>query len=107
MSICGRRRAESRPRKARPAGRRLAPVEDQAHREGREDTLVNVAPSIDRCGGPFADLPDAPVSAEEISALRAAEAISRRLGSASFLDRLAAATYRDPNPFRENRTVLC
>src|SRR5271166_1980109 len=38
--------------------------------------------------------------AEAISALRASETIGRPLGSASFLDRLAAATGRDPRPRR-------
>ncbi len=72
----------------------------RAHLEGRDDGLVSVAPLIDRCGGRFSDLLDAPVSAEAVSALRAAETIGRPLGSASFLDRLAAATGRDPRPRR-------
>jgi putative transposase len=72
----------------------------RAHREGRDDGLVSVAPLMDRCGGRFADLLNAPVSAEAVSALRAAETIGRPLGSASFLDRLAAATGRDPRPKR-------
>jgi len=40
----------------------------------------------------------APTLAEAFSALRAAETIGRPLGSASFLDRLADATGRDPRP---------
>ena len=72
----------------------------RAHCEGRDDGLVSVAPLIDRCGGRFVDLLDAPVRAEAISALRASETIGRPLGSASFLDRLAAATGRDPRPRR-------
>ena len=72
----------------------------RAHLEGRDDALVSVAPLLDRCGGRFADLLDAPASAEAISALRAAETIGRPLGSAAFLDRLAAATGRDPRPKR-------
>ena len=72
----------------------------RAQCEGRDDGLVSVAPLMDRCGGRFADLLNAPVSAEAVSALRAAETIGRPLGSASFLDRLAAATGRDPRPKR-------
>jgi len=72
----------------------------RAHLAGRDDGLVSVAPLIDRCGGRFSDLLDAPVSAEAVSALRAAETIGHPLGSASFLDRLAAATGRDPRPRR-------
>ncbi len=55
---------------------------------------------IDRSGGCFADLLDAPVSAEAISTLRAAETIGRPLGSPAFLDRLTAATGRDLRPKR-------
>jgi putative transposase len=69
------------------------------HREGRDDGLVSVAPLMDRCGGRFADLLDAG-SALAISALRAAETIGRPLGSAFFLDRLAAATGCNPRPRR-------
>ena len=71
-----------------------------ALRAGRDDGLASVAPLMDRCGGRFADLLDAPVSAEAISALRAAETIGRPLGSPAFLARLAAATGRDPRPKR-------
>ena len=42
--------------------------------------LVRVAPLIDRSGGRFADLLDAPLPAEAISTLRAAETIGRPLG---------------------------
>jgi putative transposase len=72
----------------------------KAHLEGQDDGLVSVAPLIDRSGGRFADLLDAPLPAETISALRAAETIGRPLGSPTFLDRLAAATGRDPRPRR-------
>ena len=72
----------------------------RAHCEGQDDGLVRVAPLIDRSGGRFADLLDAPLPAETISALRAAETIGRPLGSPAFLDRLAAATGRDPRPRR-------
>jgi putative transposase len=71
-----------------------------AHLEGRDDGLVSVAPLLDRSGGRFADLLGAPVPAEAISALRAAETIGRPLGSPAFLDRLAAAIGRDPRPRR-------
>ena len=54
----------------------------------------------ERKKGKYACAPVKPVSAEAVSALRAAETIGRRLGSASFLDRLAAATGRDPRPRR-------
>jgi hypothetical protein len=63
-------------------------------------SLVTVAPLIDRSGSRFADLLDAPVSAEAVSAPRAEETIGRPLGSAFFLDRLAAATGRDPRSKR-------
>jgi REP-associated tyrosine transposase len=72
----------------------------RAHCASRDDGLVSVAPLIDRCGGRFADLLEAPVPAGAISALRAAETIGRPLGSAAFLARLAAATGRDPRPRR-------
>ncbi len=55
-----------------------------------------MAPLLERCGGRFADLLDAPASAEAVAALRAAETIGRPLGSPAFLDRLAAAAGRDP-----------
>ncbi len=71
-----------------------------AHLLGRDDALVSVAPLIERCGGRFADLIDMAPSAEAVSALRAAETIGRPVGSAAFLDRLAAATGRDPRPKR-------
>ncbi len=66
----------------------------------QDDGVVNVASLLDRSGGRFADLLEAPVPAEAISALRAAETIGRPLGSASFRDRLTAATGRDPRPKR-------
>ena len=72
----------------------------RAHCEGRDDGLVSVAPLVDRCGGRFADFLDAPGSAETVLALRASETIGRPLGSQAFLDRLAAATGRDPRPKR-------
>jgi putative transposase len=71
-----------------------------AHLSGRDDGLVRVGPLIERCGGRFADLIEAAPSAEAVSALRAAETIGRPIGSPSFLDRLAAATGRDPRPRR-------
>ena len=71
-----------------------------AHLSGRDDGLVRVGPLIERCGGRFADLIEAAPCAEAVSALRAAETIGRPVGSASFLDRLAAATGRDPRPKR-------
>ncbi|MGD0642776.1 MAG: transposase [Roseiarcus sp.] len=72
----------------------------RAHLAGRDDGLVSVAPLIERCAGRFADLLDAPASAEAVSALRAAETIGRPLGPPAFLDRLAAAAGRDPRPKR-------
>lgn len=69
-----------------------------AHLLGRDDSLVSVAPLIERCGGRFADLIETAPSAEAVSELRAAETIGRPLGSAAFLDRLVAATGRDPRP---------
>jgi putative transposase len=71
-----------------------------AHLSSRDDGLVRVAPLIERCGGRFADLIEAAPSAEAVSALRAAETIGRPVGSPGFLDRLAAATGRDPRPKR-------
>jgi putative transposase len=83
---------------ARPEDWRWSSV--RAHLEGRDDELVSVAPLIDRCGGRFADLLTAPVTPEAVLALQAAETIGRPIGSASFLDRLAATTGRDPRPKR-------
>jgi len=71
-----------------------------AHLSGRDDALVSVAPLIERCGGRFADLIETAPSAEAVSALRAAETIGRPVGSATFLDRLAAVAGRDPRPMR-------
>jgi REP-associated tyrosine transposase len=71
-----------------------------AHLLGRDDGLVSVAPLIERCGGRFADLIETAPSVEALSALRAAETIGRPVGSSAFLDRLAAATGRDPRPKR-------
>ena len=65
---------------------------------GRDDELATVAPLLERCSGRFADLIDAPLAPEAIAALRAAETISRPLGSPAFLDALAARTGRDPRP---------
>jgi len=76
-----------RPPSTRAGRERCARADDRrwssarAYLEGRDDGLVGVAPLLDRCGGRFADLLDAPVPAEAISALRAAEAIGRPLGS--------------------------
>ena len=58
------------------------------------------ATSFSRCAGCFADLVETEPSAEALSALRAAETIGRPLGSAAFLNRLAALTGRDPRPKR-------
>jgi putative transposase len=66
----------------------------------RGDGAVSVAPLIERCRGRFGDLIETEPSAEAVSALRAAETIGRPLGSPAFLDRLAAATGRDPCPKR-------
>ena len=44
-----------------------------AHLAGPDDGLVSVAPLLERCGGHFADLLDAALAAEALSALRAAE----------------------------------
>lgn len=80
-----------------------------AHLAGRDDELVSVAPLLERCGGRFGDLIDAPGASEPIAALRAAETIGRPLGSTAFLERLAATTGRDARPKprgpkpRENR----
>jgi len=71
-----------------------------AHLSGRDDALVSVAPLIERSGGRFADLIETAPSAEQVSALRAAETIGRPLGSAAFLDRLVAVAGRDPRPMR-------
>ena len=69
-----------------------------AHLARRDDGLVSVAPLLERCGGRFADLIDAPPAAERVAALRAAETIGRPLGSPDFLDRLARLAGRDPRP---------
>ncbi|HEY3622787.1 MAG TPA: hypothetical protein VGL12_10430 [Roseiarcus sp.] len=72
----------------------------KAHLEGRDDALVSVRSLIERCGGRFADLLDAPASAGTLSELRAAETIGRPLGSPSFLDFISKVTGRDPRPKR-------
>jgi putative transposase len=69
-----------------------------AHLAGRDDGLVSVAPLLERCGGGFADLIATPPSAEAVAALRASETIGRPLGTAAFLDALAARLGRDPRP---------
>ena len=71
-----------------------------AHLSSHDDGLVSIAPLIERCGGRFADLIETAPSAEAVSALRAAETIGRPVGSAAFLDRLAAEAGRDPRPRR-------
>ena len=71
-----------------------------AHLAGCDDGLVVVAPLLNRCGGRFRDLIETRPSAHAVAALRAAETIGRPLGSACFLDRLAAITGRDPRPKR-------
>jgi hypothetical protein len=63
----------------------------RAHLSGRDDRLVSVAPSLERCGGRFGELIDLPAAPERIVAPRSAERIGRPLGS-----RLAALTGRDP-----------
>jgi len=54
-------------------------------------------PLLDRCGGRFADLKDGAVGRGAVGAA-SRRAIGRPLGSASFLDRLAVLTGRDPRP---------
>ena len=71
-----------------------------AHLAGRDDGLVSVEPLLERCGGRFADLIETEPTTEALAALRAAETIGRPLGSAQFLDRLAAISGRDPRPRR-------
>jgi len=78
--------------------RPLNACQGASRRPGRHTRQCRAADG--RCGGRFADLLAAPVAAEAVSALRAAETIGRPLGSASFLDRLTAATGRDPHPKR-------
>ena len=81
---------------ARPEDWRWSSV--RAHLSARDDALVAVAPLIERCGGRFADLIDAPPPPRALAALRAAETIGRPLGAPAFLDRLALLTGRDPRP---------
>lgn len=70
----------------------------RAHLEGEDDGLVTVRPLLERSGGRFADIIDTVPRADAAVALRAAETIGRPLGSAAFLDRVAALTGRDPRP---------
>lgn len=70
----------------------------RAHPATRDDEPVSLAPLLERCGGRLGDLIAAPAAPEPIAALRAAETIGRPLGSAAFLDRLAAMTGRDARP---------
>ena len=72
----------------------------RAHLECRDDGLISAAPLIERCGGRFADRIAAPLPPETISALHAAETMGRPPGSPAFLDRVRAATGRDPRPRR-------
>ncbi len=65
---------------------------------GRDDELVSVAPLLERFGGRFVEAIKTAPSAEALSAPRAAKTIGRPLGSAAFLDGLAALTGRDPRP---------
>lgn len=97
--------AAARAVAANPApARRTGRAEDwrwlcvRAHLSDRDDEILRVAPLLDRCGGRFADLIETAPSPEALSGLRAAETIGRPLGSAAFLDRLAAITGRDPRP---------
>ena len=39
----------------------------RAHLDGRDDTLVQVGPLLEHCGGRFADLLDAPASGRALS----------------------------------------
>jgi putative transposase len=74
-----------------------------AHLAGRNDSLVEVAPLLSRCGGRFADLIADEPAAALVAGLRAAETIGRPLGSPPFLDRLAALAGRDPRPHKRGR----
>jgi putative transposase len=74
-----------------------------AHLTGRDDGLVSVGPLLERCNGRFVDLIETAPPPETVAALRAAETIGRPLGPPAFLDRLAAATGRDPRPKRRGR----
>ena len=75
----------------------------RAHLSGGDDRYVATRPLLDRCAGHFADLIATAPSADEMTALRAAETIGRPLGSARFLDAIAARTGRDVRPRKRGR----
>ncbi|MGO8920299.1 MAG: transposase [Stellaceae bacterium] len=75
----------------------------RAHLEGRNDSLVEVAPLLARAAGRFADLLDDEPDAEKVAALRVAEGIGRPLGSEAFLDRVAGLMSRNPRRGKPGR----
>ena len=58
--------------------------------DGGNDGLVEAAPLLAPAASRFADLLDGEDDADKLAALRVAEGVGRPLGSAAFLDRVAA-----------------
>ena len=105
LSIQGECAAFVRPVRARLVKRaqdwRWSSV--RAHLAGLDDPHVATRPLLDRCAGGFADLIATEPSADQMTALRAAETIGRPLGSERFLDAIAARTGRDARPQKRGR----
>ena len=75
----------------------------RAHLAGKSDGYVDVGPLLERCTGRLADWIETDPDSRGIAALRAAETIGRPLGSAGFLDKIAALTGRDARPRKRGR----
>jgi putative transposase len=75
-----------------------------AHLAGRDDTLVRVAPLLDRIGR-FCDLIDGDADHVAFAALRAAESTGRALGSGEFVAALERLTGRRLR--RQSATASC
>jgi putative transposase len=93
------------PVRARLAGRAQHwPRSDRAgHLDGRNDGSRRGRAALGRRRRSLRHLLDGKDDADKLAAIRAAEGVGRPLGSKTFLDRVAALTFRNPRPGKPGR----